>query len=350
MGDHPPPAASEHALAEGATITPGLFPVVYSLLSPAVLVSAVLSDYALAGPVVCRLLCVGVNDTYLVSAGADRYILRIYRAGWRSLADIRYELALIRHLDRAGVAVATPVARRDGDFIRILNAPEGPRQAILFTYAPGHTPAPDATQGYRYGRTLARLHTAADDFASRHARSPIDLAALLDRPLEAIRPALEGRSAAWASLLTLTEQVRARLRALPLAGLTRGVCHGDFQWKNAHVAGDQTVTIFDFDHCGPGWRAYDLAVFRPATDPEGRDEAIWTAFLKGYTAERRVSDLDLAAVPLFGAAIRVATMGLYAAGRDTTLWGSDAMNDRFFDRELALLRAWLMRYSRDRAT
>src|SRR5687768_4337330 len=89
-------------------------PVTHAILSGAALQAAVLPRYELPRTATCRLWTRGLNDTYRVAAGRDDYVLRIYRAGWRTVADIHYELALLRHLDRKGVPIATPIAARDG--------------------------------------------------------------------------------------------------------------------------------------------------------------------------------------------------------------------------------------------
>jgi Ser/Thr protein kinase RdoA (MazF antagonist) len=60
----------------------------------------VLRDYSIAGLTECRLLNHGLNDTYLVKANnSERYILRVYRAGWRSSSDISYELRELKEAD-----------------------------------------------------------------------------------------------------------------------------------------------------------------------------------------------------------------------------------------------------------
>ena len=325
----------------------GAFPAVYSLLSPAALASRVLGAYPLAEPVACRLLYVGVNDTYLVDAGDDRYVLRVYRAGWRTRAEIEYELDLIAHLDREGIAVATPVARRDGALAQELRAPEGVRHAVLFTYVAGVEPGPGEEESALFGARLARIHAAATRFSSRHERAPVAFPGMLDRPLAALEPMLAARPDLRADLLAPSDRLRAALRAWPDGALSWGVLHGDYQPKNARLVappdgeGGPRVTVFDFDHCGPGWCAYDLAVYRHAALRREGGEAAWRAFLRGYTGERALDEADLAAIPILDAVIRVQTLGFYAAHRDNTLWGSDAMNDGSFERGVAGLRAWL---------
>ncbi len=164
-------------------------PVVYSVLSPAALCDVITAAYALMEPVDCRVFRLGVNDTYLIRTAADTYMLRIYRADWRSHAYVQYEVDLLLHLQAKGDPVAAPVARRDGTFVGLLSAPEGQRCAVLFTYAPGTVPAANEMNNVLFGRAVGRLHTAAATFESSHQRPAADLAVLLDYPPPADRAA-----------------------------------------------------------------------------------------------------------------------------------------------------------------
>jgi Ser/Thr protein kinase RdoA (MazF antagonist) len=42
------------------------------------------------------------------------------------------------------------------------------------------------------------------------------------------------------------------------------IIHGDLHGGNGHFAGPRQLTLFDFDHGGYGWRAYD------------RKSSVWT--------------------------------------------------------------------------
>ena len=315
------------------------FPVVYSLLSPPALVDVICRHYPIAAPVDLRLY-VGVNDTYTVTTPGRRYILRIYRAGWRSVADVHYELDLLTHLDRAGISVATPIARADGARLTVLHAPEGPRPAVLFTYVDGTEPQETEPECTQLGQALAAIHAAAADFCSPHARFGLDLPYLLDQPLRALRPVLAHRPHDWTYLVGFADELRHRIQAQAGATLTRGICHGDFQRKNLRRRPDGTLTTFDFDHCGVGWHAYDLAVFRPASFEAAR-ERIWQAFLTGYTGECQLTTSDHVAIALYVAVVRIHSMGFFAAHRHNSLWGSDMVHDPFFDGELDFLRRWM---------
>ena len=319
-------------------------PVRQSLLEESVLLEEIAGAYAAAvgAPRRCRLWLSGGGDVYLVDAERGSYVLRLYRAGDRSDGEVAYELAAVRHLARRGVPVAAPVRRADGAWFRALAAPEGPRQAVLFAAAPGREAFDRPGYARLYGRSVAAVHAAAADFRSAHPRFRLDLAVLLERPLARLAPLLADRPADWRYLLDLAARLRAGLAARS-AGLDWGFCHGDVLGSNAHLDGDTatgTLTHFDFDDCGPGWRAYDLATYRWITawrTPESA-AARWAEYLDGYRAQRPIGAADLAAVPLF-----VALREFWVVGqqiRNASLRGHYWVQGDYVDRRLRFLREW----------
>jgi Ser/Thr protein kinase RdoA (MazF antagonist) len=81
------------------------------------------------------------------------------------------------------------------------------------------------------------------------------------RPLHYIGPFLAHRPDDWAYVRQFAESLRQKLLRLPAGQLEQGFCHGYLQGCHARVAEDSTLTFFDFDCGGYGYRAYDLAVF-----------------------------------------------------------------------------------------
>jgi len=313
------------------------FPVTYSTLAADALAASLETAYELGAVTACQLLHRGLNDSYLVEAERGRHVLRVYRAGWRTADEIAYEMAALEHLGGKSVAVSLPVRRRDGELIDWLPAPEGSRAAVLFTHAPGRELDGSTQDSRRYGRAVASVHAATDDFETGHARFAVDLDHLVTQPLTAIRPFLRHRPADLDYIETLAASIRRRVAALPAGEMDRGFCHGDFHGDNAHIE-DDTVTMFDFDCCGPGWRAYDIAVFRWRWGDDETGEARWAAFLEGYRSLRPIGETDLAAVPLFVAARAIWLRGLHAG--NTADWGRSWLNDSYWDRLLKGLREW----------
>jgi Ser/Thr protein kinase RdoA (MazF antagonist) len=247
------------------------------------------------------------------------------------------------------VKVAAQIARRDGEWISPVTAPEGVRYLVLFANAEGEEPwfdgESDTAAGDRrsdadlYGRSVAQVHRASDDFACDQPRFALDLDYLLTHSLPKIQPFLSDRPAVWDELVRLTRCVRHRLENWPIERLEMGFCHGDFQGGNGHIQpADRSLTFFDFDCCGRGWRAYDLAVFRWQVAVNGLPLRVWEAFLAGYQAERAIAAIDVAAIPYFVAVRQVWIMGLHCGNAKD--WGVGWLNGQYFERSLNFLRAW----------
>jgi Ser/Thr protein kinase RdoA (MazF antagonist) len=270
------------------------------------------------------------------------YILRVYRARWRSFSNICYELDVLLHLNQQHIPVSIPLIRTDGRYVHRLRAPEGERFAVLFTYAPGADPSYDGEQeretALHYGQAVAKIHAAMDHFMSSHRRFGLDLEHLIDRPLHAIRPHLLARRRDWRYLQQLGTKLKHYIEALPGSVLDQGFCHGDLHGWNAKVAADKTITFFDFDCCGPGWRAYDLAVFRWNARLREKEDLLWSAFLEGYKGQRQLNAQDEQVIPIFIGIRHIWMLGLHTAnGQD---WGYGWMNDQYFDRAISFLKAW----------
>lgn len=287
--------------------------VIDSTFDTSSLVRGILARYSLGEPVSSQFWSRGVNDTYQVTAGAG-YMLRIYRNGWRTRRQIDWELSVLLHLAAGGLAVSTPVAASDGTLVQVLDAPEGRRHAVLFTVAPGDLPSFTVDGAAAYGVAAAHLHAGLDGLITVDGdRDPIDLRHLLDAPLELLGTYIDDAEL-LGELEHTAELARAGIEARS-ADLEWGACHGDLHGGNAHHSSDGTITFFDFDCGGPGWRSYDLAVYRWSSTamraPAGTDDR-WNDFLAAYNATRPLATADVEAVPYFVAARHIWLMGLHA--------------------------------------
>lgn len=346
------PAKATQSSSSGAAVVASRmqsdqFPACHSVLTADAVLVQVLESYAIDTPARCQLLMPGMNDTYLLSARDQRFIIRIYRANWRTYSEIAYELELLTHLGSRRVPVSVPIPGRDGSLLRSVSAPEGIRYIAMFTYAAG---APvswtDEEHCYRAGALLATIHTASQDFRTEYQRFNLDLGYLVDAPLKAIRPFLRHRSQDWCYLEDFSARIREQAEASIEAGLDWGVCHGDFSSTgNFRVADNHSLTVFDFDLCGPGWRAYDLAPIQRAARGY-KNQVIWDTFLSGYTELRRLTPVDLDAVPLFHTINRLWSFGVRAS--NVAKWGALFMGDWYIDSQLAFFRNWEAAHGKNR--
>lgn len=126
-----------------------------------------------------------------------------------------------------------------------------------------------------------------------------------------------------------------RLEALPQAKPYYGLIHGDVIRANAQIADDGTMTILDFDLCGPGWRAYDIASYLIVIKGLPDEAALEAAFLGGYEQIRPITGVEREALPVFEAVRHIFSIGIPAM--NVNHWGS-AYLYAFLDQSLEQLR------------
>jgi Ser/Thr protein kinase RdoA (MazF antagonist) len=279
-----------------------------------------------------------MNDTYLVLSGGVQYILRAYRHGHRTLPQIEHELELLRFLNGRGVNVAAPVPRKDGQFITEVQAPEGVRYVTMFTYAPGEFRPLTVEIAGKYGLAAAKLHRTMGLFPMDHDRDAIDSQYLLDNSVPSILPLLSHRPADLELVVRMRAFLKRQINEMAPT-LTWGLCHGDLNGGNCHIDDEGKLTFFDFDCEGPGWLAYDVAVFNwSIRDMPNRDSALqlWHAYIDAYQSEAPLSDSDVAAIPYFVAARQLWLVGLHCRHADE--WTYGYLNDAYFTRRFRNVR------------
>ncbi|WP_165423206.1 phosphotransferase enzyme family protein [Ktedonosporobacter rubrisoli] len=286
------------------------------------------------------------NSTYVLrTTNGASYLLRLYGRHWRSHPRICYEISLLNHLAEKGVAVSTPLQRTDGQFFAPLLPGKDERYFALFTSAPGELCTGGSLREYHagshFGRAVAHVHTASDDFTCRWEPLLHDLDYLLYEPLAHLSPWFQHRPHDLEYLYALTERIEKALTPLMEAGLNWGVCHGDLPSGNAHITSKGLVTFFDFDGCGMGWRAAELSQILEGA--AWRNEpAIWSHFLEGYQEVRPLHASDMQAIPWFVATGPIWFLGTWA--QEATLGFSDALPDEQVDTMLGFLHQWEERH------
>lgn len=295
------------------------FPATYSTLCATALSTLITENYDLNGGQ-CQFLLRGVGDTYLVRSASGQHILRVYRCAHRNLAQIREEVQLLIRLQEAGVSVSYPIADRSGNTIQVINAVEGERYAVLFSYAAGHSiKQMNEPQLRSLGREMARFHKVAQTIAPNGSRWRFDLESTLYQPLIQLQPSLavaDPETYSW--LEQAAKQVTIKLSHLNAAHFPEGYCHFDFLPKNFHFEED-IVTIFDFDFMGYGWLVNDimsfwqhlsLEVYTQRMTQASADDA-YAKFLEAYNEHNPVSEAELAAVPYLSLGFWLFYMGFH---------------------------------------
>ncbi len=315
-------------------------PVLHSIPTGEALIENVLYHYPIGKPIKCHLYQRGLNDTYLVETDRDRYILRVYRTGWRTKEEINFELELLTFLHKQNLPVAYPIAGKNAGFTKEISAPEGTRYAAVFSYAPGRAVNNklNSEQSRRLGKVLASIHETMDVFKSHFRRPALSSESLLNGSMDFITPIFRSRPSDIDYFQTQIEKIKLALAELklPVSAPAYGICIGDVHSGNAHFSDKDEPTLFDFDQCGYGWRAFDIAKFIHATFSWQMDSKVRKPFLEGYQEIRQLSEAELASVPVFAKIAHIWVMGItcQVAG-EVVPYGH--FTNEWFDAKLALL-------------
>lgn len=280
------------------------------MLSTSEVGQLVAEDYALR-PSRIGLIQSGHNDTYAVETDDAGFAFRVYgqEKSWiREVDDLRFELDLLTHLRAQRAPVSHPIERRSGDTLGSLPSSTGDRYYALFSWCAGHKiDTKDLTmpEAAGLGAALASIHLGSDSLVTPHSRYVLDERTLVERSLQQMHPALDRASPDDASSIEdFAVSVGERLRVFEPGPAGWGVIHGDPQVLNCHFADDGAVKFFDFDHCGFGWRAYDIAYYLRHTNAAGglRGEEIRSAVIEGYSSVRPLSPAERQMLPTLGQA------------------------------------------------
>jgi Ser/Thr protein kinase RdoA (MazF antagonist) len=322
-------------------------PVVSSTLSADALVEWVLVHYSLPTPLTCHFLAHGINDSYLVSTGDARYLLRVYTTGDHTPEQIEAEIAVLDAMHRHGVTATQSIVRHDGRHLTEIHAPEGLRHAVLFTFLEGqidHTATPE--QSWYAGEALARFHRIFNGREPAFHRPYHNAQTLIDEPLTAIEAftPFAAYQQHFAYLREVTNQLKSEIALLPTTKPEYGLCHGDFMSGNLVWQGERPA-IIDLDFCAYCWRVYDLATclwlqVRHESNPRRAAQPIAHAFLQGYQSVRPLSSAERRALPFFVLIRHIWLLGGSAIPRSARHGIAWLLGD-FFEGFIAFIRAWL---------
>ncbi|GAA4458768.1 phosphotransferase enzyme family protein [Rurimicrobium arvi] len=314
-----------------------VFPVITSVIEPAALATFIRERYALTAEPSCRLLKTGINHTYRIEAGLQTFVLRVYCYAWRTPAEIAEEMRLLQMLDAASIPVSVPVADKTGNLVQEIQAPEGLRYAVLFSFAKGSKQQQyDAATHEHIGGLMAQIHKVTE--GKQLQRTTYDSTALLDVPLERIRVFLPEEAEEMQFLIRTGEQLKAYWKSADSSRMRQGIVHLDIWFDNLNITEDGAVTLFDFDFCGNGWLALDLAYYLMQLYNTEKDAVVRThktqAFLKGYTAVLPLSEAERDMLPALGVSLFYFYLGVQCQRFDN--WTNTFLNEVYLRRYITV--------------
>ena len=251
--------------------------------------------YALPAETPLTLLNRSENETWR----AGDLILRLHRQGYHSKPEIASELAWLTALqDLPGLNAVTPIPGALG----LVTELDG-RFVVAFAPIPGQElqPGDDLARWFApLGEITARLHLHARRWTPPQGftRKRWDVDTILGpdphwgnwRQAQGLDPQGE------ALLARATDALASKLNAYGTGPDTFGLIHADLRLANLMVDGDR-LTAIDFDDCGFGWWAYDLAAALSFIETDPRVPGLIACWVEGYARIAPLCAEDRAMIP-----------------------------------------------------
>lgn len=263
----------------------------------------------------------GENTTFRIDTRANRYVVRVSRPGYRSLAQISAEMDWLAAISsETDLVVPRPVANRSGAYVTSASIGGMPemRNCVVFHWVYGRFQYrfPKAVHLERIGVATAILHQHARHYTVRPNSGLIDLE--WGGGMQDIWDKGIGQSAISAEDRPVFEQVREMTRdafdSLGYDNIAYGLIHSDLHLGNVLFAADR-VNVIDFDDCGFGHYLNDLAITLWYLRGRPDFEAYRAALLRGYERGGGVISAENGALLDTLNASRTVLMALYIAGR-----------------------------------
>jgi Ser/Thr protein kinase RdoA (MazF antagonist) len=314
------------------------FPVINSTLSAAHLCNFVQHQYNLSANTTCRLLKTGINDSYLITDGQDKYVLRIYSLNWRTEKEIEEEIRLLNLLKDNNIPVSYPLTDRVGTYIHSFDAPEGKRFGVLFTFAKGEKLLNfPAELHYKAGEIMARMHQLTLNFNIERVNYTARV--ILEDSFNQLKKFLPEGNPEMDFMVMAQQYLLKEFEHFNTADLRSGATHMDIWFDNMSIDKDAGITLFDFDFCGNGWLCYDIAYYILQVNSTEKDEAECKqkteAFLDGYEFITKISDEEKRIIPMLGVSLYFFYLGIQCSRFDN--WSNTFLNEGYLKRFINLL-------------
>ncbi|MBK8671295.1 MAG: phosphotransferase [Saprospiraceae bacterium] len=310
------------------------FPVTNSNLSATHIGLFLQEKYALNKDTKCQLIKAGMNDTYLVTDQADKFVFRVYSLHWRTKTEIDEEIRLLHQLKENGIPISYPLSDKDGNHIQTLSAPEGDRFAVLFTFAPGEKQHIISEEThFHIGQLIARLHKVSVN--QRLNRVDYTPEVLLIYSLKKISTFLKSDTAEMHFMRSAQTYILKEFEHANIEQIRQGIVHLDIWYDNLNITDGNKVTIFDFDFCGNGWLCLDVAYYilqlHNIEKYEAKDyQPKVDHFLNGYESVSPLSAEEKRFIPILGVSVYFFYLGVQCQRYDN--WSNAFLSENYLKR------------------
>ncbi len=318
------------------------FPTINSTLSPNELGKLIQQKYGLSDKTQCSIFRLAMNHLYLVHDDEKKYVFRVYTCNWRTKLEIEEELRLLLHLKETNRQVAYPIADKSYEYIQEIEAPEGKRFGVLFSYAKGVKTAKFLPQtSFLIGQALAKVHQSTQNFDL--TRISYNSQNLLANSVLRTKKIFNKTSNEIEFLEKLSTFLTLKIDNIDENKMRHGSVHLDVWFDNLHIDDEKDITFFDFDFCGNGYLCYDISYFLfqlLATNlNEEEYQAKADSFLKGYETVTEISNEEKKFLPF--ACLAIMTYYISIQCDRFEYWTNIFLNEDHLKRMVGNLKRWI---------
>ena len=318
------------------------FPAINSTLSPNELGKLIQQKYGLSDKTECSIFRIAMNHLYIVYDGENKYVFRVYTHNWRTKLEIEEELRLLLHLKETDGQVAFPLADQSNQYIQEIEAPEGTRFGVLFSYAKGTKTARFSPQtSFLIGQALAKVHQSTENFEL--TRISYNTQNLLDNPILRIKKFFNKNNSEVIFLEKLSAFLALKIQDIDTPKMRYGSVHLDVWFDNLHIDNEKEITFFDFDFCGNGYLCFDISYFLFQLLTTNLNEAEYQekaeSFLKGYETVTVIGSEEKRFLPYACLAIMVYYISVQCDRFE--YWTNIFVNEDHLKRMVGNLKRWI---------
>ncbi|SUX46348.1 phosphotransferase [Chryseobacterium indoltheticum] len=316
------------------------FPVIASTLSEKDLSNFIIEKYNLNSNFECKLFRTGINHTYFISDSNTKYIVRVYCHNWRSKTEITEELKLLKTLKSNNLSVSFPISDKNDELIHEVNAPEGIRYVVLFSFANGEKKRFMTNENcFAIGSLIAKIHNITA--GNKIDRVNYDSEILLKKSYNYLKQFFTEDLNEMKFLKEIGKKISKSFQENNLKDSQKGIVHLDIWYDNFSINAENEITIFDFDNCGNGLLVLDVGYFCKQLffieQDKNQYELKVKSFLEGYRELRELSDKEIDLIPEAGAAIFIFYLGVQAQRFD---WSNIFLTENYLKMFVGRIIDW----------
>ena len=291
------------------------FSTINSTLSPNELGKLIQQKYGLSDKTECNIVRLAMNHLYIVHDDENKYVFRVYTHNWRTKLEIEEELRLLIHLKETDRQVSFPIADKSNQYIQQIEAAEGTRFGVLFSYAKGTKTAKFSQQtSFLIGQALAKVHQSTENFKLQ--RISYNSQNLLENSVLITKEFYRKNTAEIEFLEKISVFLTEKIENIDKQKIRYGSVHLDVWFDNLHIDDEEGITFFDFD--------YQIKA---------------NSFLKGYETVIELSSEEKKLLPFACLAIMTYYISVQCDRFD--YWTNIFLNEDHLKRMIGNLKRWI---------